>query len=304
MKHGSMLIKLIFINLGVFLLVNAVRVFLFLFVPDTNAVMQVWNNFISWFMLPVALGELIRKPWTLISHMFLHTGFWHLLFNLLWLYWFGRIFKEFMGEKKMLPVYLLGGLFGAFVMILSYNIFPGLAPQAQNVQALGASAAVLAIVMAVTTLVPNYSIYLILLGPVRIKYIALFVILINFISIGGGNTGGNIAHLGGVLFGFIYTRQLQSGNDIFAPFVNLLDRMGRFFSFRKKMPRVVYKNKNVQNKKKETADVKSGRSKEEQRRRASKQERIDEILDKISTSGYDSLSKEEKEFLFKVSNED
>ncbi|TVR78478.1 MAG: rhomboid family intramembrane serine protease [Chitinophagaceae bacterium] len=306
-SNGSMLIKLILINLGVFLTVHTVRVFLHLFVADGSLVDQTFNNLLQWFTLPASLLDLVKRPWTLVTHMFLHVGFFHILFNMLWLYWFGRIFREFLSERKLLPVYLFGGFAGAFLMILSYNLFPGLSSNVANVMALGASAGVLAVVVSTATMAPNYTIYMLFLGPVRIKYIAIFVVILDFISIPGGNTGGHIAHLGGAIFGFFYIRNLNRGYDITNGFDIAVNVVKSLFKVRKKGPKVAYKNKNVRY---ETQNVnRSQKGTKQNQSNASqadidKQGRIDQILDKISLSGYDSLSKEEKEFLFRVSNEE
>ncbi|MEX0813489.1 MAG: rhomboid family intramembrane serine protease [Chitinophagales bacterium] len=296
LNSGNIISRLILINVIVFLLANIINVFAFLLSEEKSAAGLFLSNILKWVMLPADLMQLLYRPWTLITHMFTHFGFFHLLFNMLWLYWFGRILSEFVGQKKILPLYIMGGLAGAILLIASYNIFPGLQSSVPYVQALGASAGVLAIVVGAATLVPDYSVHLLFLGSVRIKYIALVLVLIDLISIPQANTGGHIAHLGGAVFGYLFVRQMQTGNDWSIPFNNLMDKISGVFSSlsRLRKPRVVYKNP-------KSSTVKSSSAKKDSKNR---QERVDEILDKISSSGYDSLTAEEKAFLFQVSKEE
>lgn len=294
-SSGNVISQLIMINIAVFLILNLINVVAFLFYADRQGASMILNKVLAWIMLPADIGDLITRPWTLFTHMFAHYGFLHLLFNMLWLYWFGRIIQEFIGNKKVLPLYILGGLTGAILLIISYNIFPGLQSAVPYVKALGASAGVLAIVVGAATLVPNYSVYLLFFGSVKIKYIAILMVLLDMVSIPDLNTGGHIAHLGGALFGFIFIKQLQLGNDWSKPFYNIINAVGNAFNLSKK-PRVVHRKKRRRTQvrvKSQAEDYSQG-----------KQERIDAILDKIARSGYDSLSKEEKEFLFRVSKED
>lgn len=281
---GNVLSQLIIINVVIFVAINLVTVGVFLASGSTV------NPILPWIMIPADVMQLLRRPWTLLTHMFAHFAIWHLLFNLLWLFWFGKIIQEFIGNKKILPLYIYGGLCGAALMIISYNIFPGLKPDMPYATALGASAGVLAIVVAAATLVPDYTVFLLFFGAVKIKYIALFMVILDMVSIPGLNSGGRIAHLGGALFGYVFIKQLQVGHDWSKPFNNFLESVTGLF--KRKEPRVVYKTKTPEPKKKR-ADFPEG-----------KQDRVDAILDKIATSGYDSLTKEEKEFLFKVSNDE
>lgn len=284
--------RLIIINVAVFLIINLVNVIVFLIYTDRSISENITANILSWVMLPANLMDLLKRPWTLITHMFAHYQIFHLLFNMLWLYWFGKILQEFIGGKKVLPLYVLGGFAGAFLLIIAHNIFPGLQPALPYVKALGASAGVLAIVVAAATLVPDYTVFLLFFGSVRIKFIALFLVILDLVSIPNLNSGGHIAHLGGMLFGYIYIKQLQMGHDWSKPFNNFLDGIVNLFSSRKN-PRVVYKTDSREAKKSRPTDF-SG----------DQQQRVDAILDKIARSGYDSLSKEEKEFLFRVSKEE
>jgi len=296
LSSGNIIFQLIFINVLVFFAINLVNVAGFLAEDGSLGSSRWFLKVKELISLPADVKLLIKRPWTLITHMFAHYRIFHILFNMLWLYWFGKIVVEFIGNKKILPLYILGGLSGAALLILSYNIFPGLKANMPLVQALGASAGVLAIIVAAATIVPNYTVFLLLLGPVKIKWIAVVLVVIDLISIPEQNSGGHIAHLGGALFGFIYIRQLQAGTDLASPFIAVYERVVMLFGG-KSTP----KSKPMQ---RATVPPGSRKQKKVQEENPDKQARIDAILDKISRSGYDSLSKEEKEFLFKVSKED
>jgi membrane associated rhomboid family serine protease len=276
-RSGSVLVKLIYVNIAVFIVVNLVSVVAFLS-----------NDFFSlvpYLSIPAHLPQLAMKPWTMITYMFLHEGFIHILFNILWLYWFGTIFLRFFDERKLLGVYLLGGISGGLLFIIAYNIFPVFEAQLPVSYALGASAAVLAVVIATAAYAPDYTIYLLFLGPVKIKYIALISIVIDVISIASTNAGGHIAHLGGAFFGFIYASRYKAGVDLSSGIVKLLYSIRNWF---KPGPRMRV-TRNVP-----ADDLEYNRMKKD------RQEEIDRVLDKISQSGYSNLSKEEKELLFRV----
>jgi len=280
-KSGSSLIKLIYINLAVFLIVNIVEVFYFILSRHDS-----YSVFLLTFAVPADIHLLIRKPWTLITYMFLHKNFLHILFNLLWLYWFGRIFLEYLDGKKLIGVYILGGLSGAFLYILAYNIFPVFFSQLKLSYALGASAAVMAIVISIAAYVPDYSVNLLFIGRVKIIYIAIIGFLATSLFDFSINTGGKIAHIGGALFGYLFTLQYRKGRDITRGFNRLLTA---FFGLFKPRPKVSVSYK------------KSESDHDFNRRKKDEQAAIDRILDKIAKSGYDSLTKEEKEILFRQS---
>jgi membrane associated rhomboid family serine protease len=294
-KNGSALTRLIYINLGVFLVVKIVYVFFFLFSPSVGDLqargMYFQHNILKFLMLPASPELLLYRPWSLISYMFLHFQFLHILFNLLWLYWFGRIFLKYLNERQILSTYLLGGLAGAVFFILSYNFFPGLISELETAQALGASASVTAIVMAISFYAPNYSIYLPFIGPVKIKYIAIVYVVSDILQIASENAGGHIAHLGGAVYGYLFAIQLKRGKDMGSFFGRLMDAMASLFKPRKNL-KVTYRK---------------AASKEDDldynKMKVEHQKEIDRILDKIAKSGYESLSKKEKETLFKMSNQ-
>ena len=280
-KSGSNLTKLIYINLAIFILVNLVEIFYFLLNRHDS-----YSAFLLTFAVPADLQLLIRKPWTPITYMFLHKNFLHILFNLLWLYWFGRIFLEYLDGKKLVGVYILGGLSGAFLYILAYNIFPVFFKQLQMSYALGASAAVMAIVISISVYVPNYSVYLLFIGRVKIIYIAIIGFLVTSLFDFSINTGGKIAHIGGALFGFLFILQYRKGRDMTRGLSRFLDAIIGLF---KPKPKVT-----VTHRRSETDYDYNIRKKEEQ-------VEIDRILDKIAKSGYDSLTKQEKDILFRQS---
>ncbi len=276
-KYGSILTKLILINAGIFIVVKVTDLFSFLAgaMPFSQAITD-------FFALYANLSYLILHPWGIFTYMFMHQGFFHILFNLLWLYWFGVIFLNFLDEKRFLRVYIWGGLTGAAFFVLAYNIFPGLAAEGYFARVIGSSAAVLAIVTAISAYMPDYVIYLMFIGPVRIKYVAIVTILIDLISIPyGANAGGHIAHLGGALYGYLFAINMKRGRDITALF-----SVSRGRKTHLKVKRNRYKTRD---------DWEYNAIRKEDN------EKLDRILDKIAKSGYDSLTEEEKRFLFESS---
>lgn len=293
--YGSDLIKLILVNIAVFLVVNLISLPFALFLKDNPI------DLISWLSLYASPKNLLYHPWGIFTYMFLHEGFFHLLFNMLFLYWFGQIVQEMIGKVKILPIYIFGGIAGGLLYILAYNVFPLFSSALPTVSCIGASAGVMAIVWAAATIAPDYEMGILFLGPVRIKWIALVYVILDLIGIQGGNAGGHIAHLGGALFGFIYIKQLQNGNDLARPFYAVVDFFSNLFKKKNKL-KVEYK------KEKEYASTftnkQSTTNNNSNKTEFNKQEKLDAILDKINKSSYDSLSKEEKDFLFKISQED
>lgn len=280
-KSGSALTKLIYINLAVFLAVKIIGVIFFLLNISPNF------SIVNWFAVPADIHNLIYKPWTIFTYMFLHQEFLHILFNILWLYWFGQIFLRYFDDKKLLSVYLVGGLAGAALYILSFNLLPVFNQVLPVSYALGASASVIAIVIAVSVYAPNHTINLMFFGPVQLKYIAIITIVIDILSIASSNAGGHIAHLGGALFGYLYISQLRKGKNITRGFDRFMDKIFSLFKPREKF-KVTYKRPMTDIEK----DIEYNKT------QAAKQKDIDKILDKIAKSGYDSLTKKEKEVLF------
>lgn len=287
-RNKSVLSYLVLVNIAVWILIQIVRVMAFLYDNPDSA--SVFSSIVDYLAVPASLQLLIQRPWTLFTYMFLHVGIWHILFNMLWLFWFGRIFLEYLTEKQMLWVYLLGGLAGAAAYILAFNVFPVFKPMIAQSYALGASASVMAIVTAIAFYVPNYTLYLLFFGRVKIVYIAIALFVLDFFTIPGGNAGGQIAHIGGALLGFIFVKSIRpsslssfsSGGSISTWFSRMVMTKKRAGDPNRKSRRPVTDEEfNIQ--------------------KAQQQKRIDMILEKISKGGYDSLTREEKEFLFKSS---
>ncbi len=280
-SKGSNLTKLIYINIGVFLLITIAAIIGFLM---NNPAISAKALEIA--AVPASLGKLLVKPWTIITYMFTHKDIWHILFNMLWLYWFGRIFLEYLDQRKLVAVYLLGGLSGAIVYILSFNIFPAFTGIVTESVAIGASASVMAIVIAIAAYVPDYTISLFLLGRIKIKYMALAIFILTSVMDFSVNSGGKLAHIGGALFGYLYTLNLKQGRDIGKSINRSIDFFATWFRPRKKL-RVTHR--------------KPATEYDYNKMKAEHQAIINKILDKISKGGYDSLTKEEKEMLFRES---
>lgn len=284
--------KLIGINVLVFLLVYFFRTLGFLFQFPSDFLME-------WLVFPKDIEEFIYKPWTIITYAFLHGGFWHILSNMLILYFSGIYFLNYFSPKRLLNYYFLGAIVGALVYMLSYNLFPAFQGTGKS-YLLGASAGVMAVLVGIATYIPQMRVRLLLLGSIKFWYIAAFLVLLDVIQIPMGNAGGHLAHLGGALLGYVYTTQLQKGNDIGAWFEKLMDGFASIFKPAPKKARM----KTVYRKGKKTTSAPRRTTVASRMNKDEKQKRIDDILDKISKSGYDSLSKAEKDFLFKAGKED
>lgn len=279
-REGSALTRLIYINLGVFLVIRLLNVVYFL----SGAPFP----FLDWLALPADFGQLASRPWTLITYMFLHFDFLHILFNLLWLFWMGQIFMGYFDQKKLVAVYLLGGITGGLFYVAGYNSFPVFNQIVSDSRLLGASASVIAIVTALAFHAPNHSLNLMFIGPVKMKYIALFSVVMYVIGISSSNAGGNLAHIGGAFFGMVYILQLKRGIDSGRWLTSLFEGIRKRVAARPKV-KVSYRS---------TSDeIEYNRLKNQEK------ERMNEILEKISKSGYDSLSKDEKEILFRMGKE-
>lgn len=290
-RPNNGLIQIILINVAVFVFIKFLYVILWFI--DSRGLYEVILRYV---MLPADPVKFIFQPWSLITYFFTHEGFFHILFNMLFLFWFGKLIQEFIGDKKVISLYVLGGIIGGLLYILLYNILPQFNTESYM---LGASAGVFAIVVGAATFMPNYTLYLLLLGPVRIKYIAIFYVLLSFFSIPDGNAGGNIAHLGGAAIGYIFIKQLQKGNDLGLWIFSVLDFFKGFFT-KKSNIRVSYNKKSQQSSRKRTK-AKVNVNQSSAKSNSPSQDEIDAILDKISQTGYESLSKEEKQKLFSAS---
>ena len=286
----NVLSRLILINTVIFLMTAVVHLVTWLLGIPEHSGLTLLGSYLA---LPSGLSRLSARPWTLFTYMFLQEGFLHWLFNMIILYFGGILFTEYLSQRKLLMTYLFGGLAGAVFFVLAFNLFPVFVTMRQNSVALGASASILAIIIAISTYVPDYTVHLFLLGKVKLKWIALAFVLLDLLSIPSNNPGGHIAHLGGALYGFIWALSLRRGND----FLRIFDGI--------KMPDINPERRKY--KKFDTSRPASGHpitDEEYNRKRATSQVEIDKILDKISKSGYSSLTKAEKELLFKSSNKD
>lgn len=274
--------QIIFVNIGVFAIVALVNTIYFL---ATNLHLSIFNDYLA---LNENFTELVFKPWTFLTYAFMHNGLWHLLGNMIALYFIGRIFLTFFSVKQFINYYFVGGLAGGLVFVLSYNVLPALVDQSAIL--LGASASVFSVLVGATTKSPNYVINL--FGVFQLKLWVLTVLyLISFIAlIPYANAGGELSHLGGALFGYVYTKQLDKGNDIGSWFGNSVTSVLAWFKSNKKGSlKTVYKDKS-----------KVGGYTKGEFSAFNNQKKIDLILDKISKSGYESLTTQEKEFLFKA----
>ncbi len=279
-KNGSAINRLIYVNVGVFFLCHLVALLLKLF-------NQPYDLVYSFVALPAYLPSIITQPWSILSYMFLHENIWHIFFNMFTLYWFGKLFLMFFSEKQIVGLYLIGGFFGAAFYILSYNIFPYFQPKLEGSILMGASASIMAIIVAAAMHSPNLEMRMLLIGNVKLKFIALFFVLMSYFSIMSSNAGGEIAHLGGALAGYIFIVSLRDGKD-FTKWINwILDSIYNLFKPRKLKVKI---NKNQKNPKMTDAEFNMNKARNMQE--------IDRILDRIKTSGYESLSAEEKKRLF------
>lgn len=275
-KPNNAVTRLIIINVAVFLIVNIIGMF---YNPTPGI-----EWLAGWLMIPSAPTQFILQPWSLITAFFTHEGFRHIFWNMVALYWFGEIFAQFLGQRKLYGIYFLGGLAGNIVyFIMSQFLYLGPG-------ALGASASVIAIIVAAATHMPDYRVHLFLIGPVKLKYIALVYVILSFFGLRGLNAGGEFAHLGGALMGFVFIKRLKAGSDLSLPILKVMDWVENLFKPKPKM-HVSYRNKErpFQNPKNASSVDQSV---------------IDRILDKIHESGYEKLTAEEKSILFKASKKD
>ena len=281
--RGDINLQLIYINVGVFVVTTLVSVFLRLFnIGDAS-----WMNFMT---LPASIPEFLKQPWSLLSYMFLHADPFHLLFNMLWLYWFGQLFLSFFSARHFRGLYLLGGICGGLFYMLALNVFPYFTPYIYISTLLGASASVLAIVVATAVREPEYRVNFMFVGTVRLKYVALFMVVTDLLFVTSGNGGGHIAHLGGALAGWWFAWSLRKGKDVTKWINGVLDGCSGVWS-------------KLSSKKPKMKVSKGGRAADYDYNARKKQqsEEIDRILDKLKKSGYGSLTTEEKKRLFDAS---
>jgi len=290
-RPNNGLAQLIIINVIVFVVLIVFKV-----IFSLSQLPEFYDAIIRNMMLPSSIEKFITQPWSLFTYFFSHgtlsgsysQGFMHIISNMLFLYWFGKVVVEFLGDQRLISIYVIGGIVGGLFYVLLYNLIPFYHDSVEHSLLIGASGGVFAVVVAAAVFMPNYTFFLLFLGPVKIKWIALVYVFVSFAGIIGSNAGGELAHLGGALMGFIFIRQLQRGNDIGTPVVSIMEWFKALFRPSPKI-RVTHKSQKFTGAKKKTVASQSD------------QDEIDAILDKISHSGYESLSKEEKQKLFNAS---
>lgn len=286
LKTATVTEKLIVVNVAVFILFFLFKTIAYLFQLPSDFLLE-------WFVFPKEPGEYIFKPWSIITYAFLHSGIWHILSNMLILYYSGIYFLNYFSPKKLLNFYFLGAIFGALVFMASYNLFPAFQGMGRS-YLIGASAGVMAVLVGIATHIPHMRIRLLIIGSIKFWWIAALLVVLDVIQIPISNPGGHLAHLGGAAFGYIYAKQLGKGNNIASGFERILDWFGSFFSGDK--PARKSNLKTVHRRKSTTGTTSNYTSRSKNKRE--EQEKIDAILDKISKSGYDSLTKQEKDYLF------
>jgi len=289
---GNIAAKFIYINVGVFILIRLIIIFFHLFLKETA--------FLNYLEMPSNPALFIYRPWTIITYMFVHMDFLHILFNMLWLYWFGKIFLQFFTGRQLGGLYVLGGIAGAALFLITYNTFPYLKQLSTMSYLVGASASVMAIVFAVSFYRKDYRINLLLIGQIKLIYLAIGVLLIDILAMTSENAGGHIAHIGGALLGIVYAAQYQKGKDVTGFINRLIDRFVNLFS-RKPVFKTYRTEKHFSQSHKQPNTHRSETDDDYLRRKNEENQTVDAILDKLKHSGYESLSANEKKKLFEAS---
>jgi len=279
-SRGNSLTKLIYINAAVFILVKLIAIIFQLFNFSGDFL-------ITYLAIPAYPVALLHRVWTPFTYMFMHEGLMHILFNMVSLVWFGKIFLMYFSEKQLVGLYVIGGIVAAAFYVLAFNLFPYFAPILPQSLLLGASGSIMAIIVATALQAPNMELQLMFLGRIKLKYIAIFVVLASFFGVTSNNGGGEIAHLGGALAGYLFIVSLRQGRDLTKGLNRILDSIFNLFGPRKLR---VKPNPHRNSARMSDADFNANKA----RRMAD----IDKILDKIKTSGYESLSADEKKRLF------
>jgi membrane associated rhomboid family serine protease len=291
-QDGNTLVMLIVILAVIFCVFKFIHVSYLLSGSSEEAYL---TGIFNWFCLPSAPSRIITQPWTIITYMFIHHGVWHFIGNILWLWAFGYILQDLMGNSKLIPLFIYGGLAGALLYVLSFNIFPLFAGVNEVSTLHGASAGVMAVAIATTTLAPGYRIFPMIHGGIPLWVLTIIFVVIDFASIPEANGGGSIAHLGGALIGFIFMKQLQKGKD-------WSEWMNAFFEWCANLFNPEKKNWKKTAKKDHYYETRG--TQPYKKIPNITQKRIDEILDKIHQKGYRHLSEEEKEILKRASEDE
>lgn len=285
-NKGNYLTRLIYINAGVFLVVQLLSVVFYL--------LDISNIWFTYLELPAFFHTLMKQPWSIITYMFMHRDLIHLIFNLLALYWFGKIFIDYFSQKQLVGLYIMGGIGGAIFYLIAYNITNTFQYNIFFSYLIGASASVMAIIFALVRYIPDEEINLALIGPVKLKYLGISMLILDIIGTTSGNAGGSIAHIGGAVTGYLFGHlMVNSGKDITEPINKLITWVNDFFKRNKKPKFTIHKN---------TSKTDEEWNIENNNRKRENNEEIDRILDKIKKTGYANLSDEEKKKLFDLSN--
>lgn len=279
LPKNSTLVNLIYINIGVFLAAKLIGIVCTLFNLNSFSAL-------SYLHLTAQINLLLKQPWSMLTYMFLHTDFFHLFFNMICLYGFGKLFLNYFSQKQLVGLYLLGGLGAGICFIAAYNIFPYFENAVNKSFLLGASGSIMAIILAIALYIPNFEIQLLFIGKIKLKWIAMAMILISVFNTTSSNAGGEFAHIGGALIGIIYMYLYKKGKDIVSPINKLIDKITTLC---KPKPKIKF-----------SKQPKSDAFYNQQRK--NDQQTLDTILDKVKKSGYSSLSDKEKKQLFDTSN--
>ena len=301
-KNGNIVVKIILANLFIYILGVAINLISLLFGFKGTLLADYFSK--AWLYIPSQINEFIYLPYTLLTYQFLHSSFFHILANMVVVYYFGTVFISLTHKKKLLPLYILGGIFSGLFYLIIFNIIPSL--QTESIYLVGASGSAMAILSAVATLIPEREIYLFRSFKVKYKWIAFFFLGINLLSIITSFTtnvetadqlflikglAGNLAHVGGLLFGFLFIYLYKKGYDLAKPVNRIINNISPYFVERKE-PKISYVNDQFKEKK-QFNPKKIDKATED---------KINAILDKIKESGYEKLTKAEKDFLFNNSN--
>ena len=284
-RQGNSLIKLIYINVSIFIVINVLDISLKLFKISPEI------NIADYFKVPSNVSLLLTQFWSVFSYMFLHESLSHIFFNMFSLFWFGRIFLLYFSEKQLVGLYVIGGLIAALTYVSAFNLIPFYSPLVQHTLLLGASGSIMAIIVATAFQSPNMELQLLFIGNVKLKYIAAIAVLTSFFGLTSNNSGGQLAHLGGALAGYLFVVSLRQGIDLSKGVSKILDIFSDLFR-----PKKLKVKPNPTYRKTKMTDAEFNTNK------ARKMAEIDKILDKIKTSGYESLSTEEKKRLFEQGN--
>lgn len=281
LRTGDITIRLIVLNIVLFVVPNIIAVLVHL--------LGYSGDFLYYVSLSSTISDLLWKPWSILTYSFFHAGIWHIIFNLIMFNFAAKVFITYFTQKQLLGLYVSGGLFAGIIYLLCYNTLPALINTSASV--VGASASVMAILFAVASYAPMMQLRLLIIGNVKLWHIAIVFLIIDFLQLSSTNTGGHLAHLGGALFGYIFTIQLKRGVDLTNWFTAFVEFLQNLTDRRKRTPfKKVHRNFKPKSKPEPSKIVKKDNV----------QQQIDAILDKISKSGYESLSKAEKEFLFRA----